>query len=79
MPEPVTMGAGYVVFTGVLAIGAGVTGYLMRKEQEKERSRRRAQQERLRRERQERDRQAHETANNGLIYINGANANVFLI
>lgn len=69
MPEPVTMGAGYVVFTGVLAIGAGVTGYFMRKEQEKERVRRQAQQERLRRERQERDRQAREAANNTAIRI----------
>lgn len=38
MPEPVTMGAGYVVFTGVLAIGAGVTGYFMRKEKRKKES-----------------------------------------
>ena len=69
MPEPVTMGVGYFVFTGAVAIGAGVTGYFMRKEHEKERARRQAQQERLRRERQERDRQAREAANNTAIRI----------
>ncbi len=69
MPEPVTMGVGYFVFTGAVAIGAGVTGYFMRKELEKERARQQARQERLRRERQERDRQAREAANNTAIRI----------
>ena len=69
MPEPVTMGVGYFVFTGAVAIGAGVTGYFMRKELEKERARQQARQERLRRERQDRDRQAREAANNTAIRI----------
>ena len=63
MPEPVTMGAGYLVFTGAVAIGGVVTGYFMRKEQEKERARRQAQRERMRRAAQERDRLAREAAN----------------
>ncbi len=46
MPEPVTMGAGYVVFTGAVAIGGVITGYFMRKEAEKD-ARRRAERQRM--------------------------------
>ena len=69
MPEPVSMGAGYFVFTGAVAIGGIVTGYFMRKEQEREDARRQARQERARQERQERDRRAREAANNTAMRI----------
>ena len=53
MPEPVTMGAGYLAFTGAVAIGGVITGYFMRKEEEKDRARRQAERERMRRAAQE--------------------------
>lgn len=68
MPEPVTMGAGYLVFTGAVAIGGVITGYFMRKEAEKE-ARRRSERQRMRREAQERDARAREAANNVAVRI----------
>lgn len=69
MPEPVTMGAGYLITTGVLTVGGIITGYFMRKEEEKERARRQAERERTRRAAQERDRLAREAANNVAVRI----------
>ena len=69
MPEPVTMGAGYLAFTGAVAIGGVITGYFMRKEEEKDRARRQAERERMRRAAQERDARAREAANNVAIRI----------
>ena len=69
MPEPITMGAGYLLTTGVLTVGGVVVGYFMRKEQEKERARRQAERERMRRAAQERDARAREAANNVAIRI----------
>jgi len=69
MPEPVAMGAGYLITTGVLTIGGVVTGYFMRKEQEKERARRQAERDRMRRAAQERDRLAREAANTVAVRI----------
>ncbi len=68
MPEPVTMGAGYVVFTGAVAIGGVITGYFMRKEAEKD-ARRRAERQRMRRAAQERDARAREAANDVAVRI----------
>ena len=68
MPEPVTMGAGYLAFTGAVAIGGVITGYFMRKEAEKD-ARRRAERQRMRREAQERDARAREAANDVAVRI----------
>lgn len=68
MPEPVTMGAGYLVFTGAVAVGGVITGYFMRKEAEKD-ERRRAERQRMRREAQQRDARAREAANEVAVRI----------